>query len=260
LSTWESLLLGVVQGATEFLPVSSSGHLVIFQTVLGITVPGVLFEVVVHVATLFSILLVYRERVADLMTGMITRSREAWQYVGLLALATVPAGVVGVLWKDRIEAMFENPVVPGVALLVTGLFLWTTRRALGRAVADHPGVTAAVLIGLAQATALIPGISRSGATVTAALWLGVAAPEAAAFSFLMAVPAIGGAAVLQIPEIAAGAGPGALPLVVGGIAAAVTGVVAIRTFVAMLARRSFHLFAPYCWVVGSAYLLYLALR
>lgn len=260
MSTWESLLLGVVQGATEFLPVSSSGHLVIFQTVLGITVPGVLFEVVVHVATLLSILLVYRVRVVDLVKGMTTRNREAWHYVGLLALATVPAGVVGVLWQGRIEAMFENPVVPGAALLVTGLFLWTTRRALSRAVADHPGLAAAVLIGLAQATALVPGISRSGATVTAALWLGVAAPEAAAFSFLMAMPAIGGAAVLQLPEVAAGAGPGTVPLIVGGIAAAVTGVVAIRTFVAMLARRSFHLFAPYCWVVGSAYLLYIALR
>jgi undecaprenyl-diphosphatase len=259
-STWESLVLGVVQGATEFLPVSSSGHLVIFQTVLGITVPGVLFEVVVHVATLLSILSVYRARVVDLVKGMISRSREAWQYVGLLALATVPAGLVGVLWKDRIEALFESPVVPGVALLVTGLLLWTTRRALGRAVADHPGVTAAAVIGLAQAAALVPGISRSGSTVVAALWLGVSAPEAAAFSFLMAVPAIGGAAVLQIPEIAAGAGPGVLPMVVGGIAAAVTGVVAIRTFVAMLASRSFYLFAPYCWGVGSAYLLYIAVR
>jgi undecaprenyl-diphosphatase len=260
MSGWESLLLGVVQGATEFLPVSSSGHLVILQTVLGITVPGVLFEVVVHVATLLSILLVYRVRVSDLVKGMLKLSRDAWQYVGLVALATVPAGLVGVLWKDRIEALFESPVVPGVALVVTGLFLWTTRRALGGAVADHPGVAAAVLIGLAQAAALVPGISRSGSTVVAALWLGVSAPEAAAFSFLMAVPAIGGAAVLQLPGIAAGAGPGVLPLVVGGIAAAVTGVVAIRTFVAMLASRSFHLFAPYCWVVGSAYLLYIAIR
>ncbi len=260
MSAWESLLLGVVQGATEFLPVSSSGHLVLVQTVLGITVPGVLFEVVVHVATLVSILLVYRGRVGELAKGVVTRNSDAWEYLGLLALATVPAGVVGLMWKHRIEAMFESPVVPGVALLVTGLFLWTTRQAIGRAVADRPGVAAAALIGLAQAAALVPGISRSGATVTAALWLGVSAPEAAAFSFLMAVPAIGGAAVLQLPEIAAGAGPGALPLVVGGIAAAVTGVAAIRTFVAMLARRSFHLFAPYCWVVGSAYLLYIALR
>jgi undecaprenyl-diphosphatase len=151
-------------------------------------------------------------------------------------------------------------VAPGVALLVTGAILWPSRAALARAVQERPGLWAALVIGFAQAAALVPGISRSGSTVVAALWLGVAAPEAAAFSFLMAVPAIGGAAVLQIPELGATVGPGWLPLLVGGVAAAVTGVLAIRTFVGMLARRSFHLFAPYCWCVASVYLLYLALR
>jgi undecaprenyl-diphosphatase len=177
-----------------------------------------------------------------------------------LVVATIPAALIGVLWQEPIEALFENPVAPGVALLVTGAILWTTRWALDRAVLERPGWAAALAIGVAQAAALVPGISRSGATVVTALWLGVAAPEAAAFSFLMAVPAIGGAAVLQLPEVVAGAGPGTLPLVLGGLAAAVTGVLAIRTFVAMLARRSFHLFAPYCWVVGAAYLVYLSLR
>jgi undecaprenyl-diphosphatase len=260
-SAWEALVLGVVQGATEFLPVSSSGHLVIFQEVLDIHVGGVLFEVVVHVATLASILLVYRSRVADLLAGMAARDTSAWQYVGLLFVATLPAVAAGLLFRGSIEALFENPVAPGVALLVTGLILWPTRRALARAAAERPGLWAALLIGVAQAAALIPGISRSGSTVVAALWLGVVASEAAAFSFLMAVPAIAGAAVLQLPELSsASAGPGLVALAVGGIAAAVTGVLAIRTFVRMLDRRSFHLFAPYCWVVASAYLLYLAVR
>jgi undecaprenyl-diphosphatase len=261
MSAWEALVLGVVQGATEFLPVSSSGHLVIFQEVLGIHVGGVLFEVVVHVATLISILLVYRARVAGLLTGMVARDPSAWQYVGLLALATVPAVVAGLFLREPIEALFENPVAPGVALLVTGAILWPTRRALVRAAAQRPGLWAALLIGVAQAAALIPGISRSGSTVVTALWLGVASSEAAAFSFLMAVPAIAGAAVLQVPELGSGsAGPGAMALVIGGLVAAVTGVLAIRTFVRMLDRRSFHLFAPYCWVVASAYLVYLAVR
>lgn len=258
----EAIILGFVQGAAEFLPVSSSGHLVMTQVVLGIEVPGVVFEVAVHVATLLSILTVYRTRVVDLAAGAMSGDGESWRYVGLVVAATIPAGLLGVFAKDRIEALFEDPLVPGVALLVTGAFLWSSRMAVDRAEGARPTWVAAVLIGVAQAFALVPGISRSGATVVAALWLGVEAREAAAFSFLMAVPAIAGAAVLQIPDLQA-SGLGGLSLAVvllGSAVAAVVGVLAIRTFVAMLARRSFHFFAPYCWTVGAAYLLFLALR
>ena len=257
---WEAFVLGVVQGATEFLPVSSSGHLVVVQTVLGIDQDGILFEVVVHVATLLSILLVYRKRITDLVRRMGARDGEAWRYVGLVALATLPIVVVGGLFKAPVEALFDDPVTPGVALLVTGAFLWTTRRALKRGGRPRPTVLGALLIGAVQAFALVPGISRSGATVVVALWLGVHAGEAAAFSFLMAVPAIAGAMVLMIPDLSTGAGPGLVPLLLGGVAAAVTGVLAIKTFVAMLARKSFFWFAPYCWGVGALYLSYLALR
>jgi undecaprenyl-diphosphatase len=257
---WEALLLGVVQGATEFLPVSSSGHLVIAQALLGIEESGVVFEVAVHVATLVSVLLVYRVRVAELLVGVLKRDRGALRYVGLLALATLPAAVVGLLWQDAVEALFENPVAPAVGLLVTGSFLWTSRAALARATGEAPGWGAALLIGVAQACALVPGVSRSGATVVAALWLGVEAREAATFSFLMAVPAIAGAAVLQAPDLGAVGGPGWGVLLVGGVFAGITGVLAIRTFVLMLAKRSFHFFAPYCWIVGVLFLTYLGLR
>jgi len=257
---WESVLLGFVQGATEFLPVSSSGHLVIVQALLGIELQGVLFEVAVHVATLLSVLLVYRTRVSGLIRGALAGEREPLRYLGLLAVATLPAGVVGVFWKDAIERLFESPFVPGVALLVTGVILWSAKFASARAVESQPGWAAALVIGIAQALALLPGISRSGTTVVVALWLGLEAREAAAFSFLMAIPAIAGAAVLQAPDLgsAAGGATGAV-LLAGGIMAAVTGVLAIRTFVAMLSRRAFHWFAPYCWLVGAGFLLYLYL-
>ena len=256
----EAIILGFIQGATEFLPVSSSGHLVIGQTLLGVDSPGVVFEVAVHVATLVSILFVYRTRVGDLAVGAVRRDPAALRYVGLLVVATLPAVVVGLLFEDSVEALFENPVAPGVALIVTGLILWTSRRALPRAKGSVPTWMAALLIGVAQAFAITPGISRSGSTVVAALWLGVAPREAAAFSFLMAVPAISGAAVLQLGELGAGGGLGWGTLALGSVFAAVTGVLAIRTFVALLARESFHFFAPYCWIVGGLFLAYLALR
>jgi undecaprenyl-diphosphatase len=270
-TVWEAVVLGFVQGATEFLPVSSSGHLVIAQCFLSScaaastsaltdATQGLLFEVAVHVATLLSILIVYRARIAALTKGMIARHRDAWAYAGMIVAATMPVVIVGGLAKDRIEALFDNPMVSGVGLLVTGAILWSSRVGIARAARERPVLAAAVLIGLAQVCAVVPGISRSGSTVVAALWLGMYAEEAAAFSFLMAIPAIAGAAVLQIPNLGAVTALDVRPLLVGSVVAALTGVLAIRTFVAMLDNRSFYLFAPYCWLVGGGFLSYLWLR
>lgn len=260
MTVWDAVLLGFIQGATEFFPVSSSGHLVMAQAVLALDVPGVLFEVAVHVATLFSIVFVYRGRLAQLARGAFEGDRDTYHYLGLLFVATLPAGLLGAFGEDAIGALFDDPYVPGVALLVTGTFLWSGRAALSRASSTRPGWGAALLIGAAQAFALIPGISRSGATVVAALWLGLEAREAAAFSFLMAIPVITGAALQQAPEAVSGAALSGAVLLGGGLVAAVTGVLAIRAFVAVLGRHTFHLFALYCWVVGVAFLLYLRLR
>ncbi|MFP3948577.1 MAG: undecaprenyl-diphosphate phosphatase [Gemmatimonadota bacterium] len=264
MSSWESALLGAIQGATEFLPVSSSGHLVMGQALLGIELPGVLFEVTVHLATLLSIVVAYRGRVAGLTSGIFRGQRDAWRYVGLLVLATIPAGVVGVLWRDRVAALFDAPATVGIALFVTGGLLWSTRTVLrsdDETRWKEMAAGTALVMGVAQSFALVPGISRSGATVVAAVWLGVEPREAAAFSFLMALPAIAGASVLELPGIfsSGGAGiPGGVLLLGGGVAA-VTGVLAIRTFVALLRRRAFHHFAVYCWLAGGGFLTYLLL-
>jgi undecaprenyl-diphosphatase len=261
MSVWEALVLGFIQGATEFLPVSSSGHLVMGQALMNVRVPGVVFEVAVHVATLVSVLLFYRKRVSGLIRGAVKGRKDAWRYMLLLCLATLPAACVGLGAGDFIEGLFDAPRVAGIGLLVTGTFLWTARWALGRNPGTGPGIRTALLMGLAQAFSIVPGVSRSGATVVTGLWLGVEAEEAAAFSFLMAVPAILGAAVLELPELAeAGSGLAGGALGVGVVAAALTGILAIWTFVAMLRRKSFHRFGPYCWVVGGAFLIYLAMR
>ena len=251
--TWyEGVILGVVQGATEFLPVSSSGHLVMGQTLLGVEAPGVELEVAMHLATLLSVLIAYRGRIGELALGAVRGDRAQLGYLGLLALATVPTAVVGVALRDLFSALFELPVVTGAALLCTGGVLWTARAALRRASEAGMGVGVALLVGLAQATAMVPGISRSGMTTVTALWKGVSPGEAAAFSFLLSVPAVAGAAALELPGEPGGVAPGVL--LGASVAACATGVAAISVFRAMLGRRTLHRFALYLWVVGAAFL------
>ena len=248
---WEGVILGVVQGLTEFLPVSRSGHLVVSQVALGLTMPGVFVEVVLHVATLLAVVLVYRERIWHLVRGALTRDAAAWRSMGLLVVATIPAVIVGGLFKGFFERVFDSVSVVGVDFLLTGAILWSTRWAAMGA-RDEPRLPGAFGIGVAQACAILPGISRSGSTVTAAMWLGIDPVRAAEFSFLMAIPAIAGAAVLQVPDALSEVGAlHAGPLLVSFLAALISGVWAIRLLVRLLARGSFHRFAPYCWALGT---------
>jgi undecaprenyl-diphosphatase len=258
-SELEAFLLGLVQGLTEFLPVSSSGHLVIAQALMGVVQEGVLFEVAVHVATLVSVLVFYRRRVAELVVGVLRGQAEAWRYAAKLALATLPAVVVALAFGDWLESLFDAPAVAGVCLLVTGAILWTTRYTAPPARGGEPGWGAALLIGCAQAFAILPGISRSGTTVAAALALGVSPVAAAEFSFLMSVPAISGAAVRMLPEIGRVTSSDTAPILIGSVAAMVSGVLAIWLFVRLLRTRSFHRFAYYTWAAGGLFLVWLAL-
>jgi undecaprenyl-diphosphatase len=249
---WEGVILGIVQGLTEFLPVSSSGHLVVAETALGLRTPGVFVEVAVHVATLVAVAVVYWRRIGDLLGGVLRGDRTAWRYVGLLVLGSVPAGLVGVLFKDWFESTFHSLLIVGVDFLITGAFLWSTRL-VRQPERTEPTAGGAVAIGLAQAAAILPGISRSGATVTAGMWAGVDPVRAAEFSFLMAMPAIAGAAVLQLPALSAGTlAVGPVPLAAAFVAALGSGVAAIWLLLRLLARRAFHRFAPYCWLLGMA--------
>lgn len=303
---WEALVLGVIQGISEFFPVSSSGHLVMAQRLLGLSLPGIAFEIIVHVATLLSVLVVYWTKVKRLLLCVIGRGEEGgWAYIFKLILASVPAALAYALAGDWIEAQFDHPAFTGTMLLVTGSFLWSTRWARGtartawlewvpvfvaavvsllagtavpffavlalqalimgtsRASApeeweQEPGWGSAVAMGVAQTVALFPGISRSGSTVVTGLWRRVDAVAAAEFSFLMSVVAIAGSAVLKTPDVLAeGVGVGVVPLTVGFVAAAVSGVLAIRFFVALLRKQNFYTFAWYCWAVGALFLWYL---
>lgn len=280
MSIFEAIILGIVQGLTEFLPISSSGHLVMTDWLLGLQIPGVLLEVILHVGTLISVVIVYRARLFSLAVGAVRGDRDAWNYVLLLGLATLPAVVVGLFFKDAIESLFDTPAVTGWMLIVTGFLLFSTRWARKRAPGPEPDAAAevegaeeavrpahaspvgwavALGMGVAQAFAILPGISRSGSTITTALWSRVDAVRAAEFSFLMSIPAIAGAAVLQLGELE-GLTIGWAPLAAGFLAALVAGVAAIQSLVWLLRRQAFHHFAYYLWPAGLLFLYLVSTR
>jgi undecaprenyl-diphosphatase len=253
-------LLGLVQGITEFLPISSDGHLVMAEELLGVHQEGIVFEVAVHVATLLSVLIFFRGRVLYLLRGALEGSRDAWIYGGKLALATLPAVAAGLVALDFFEALFERPWTAGAGLLFTGACLWTTRRTQPAARAPAPTWLQAFAIGCAQVLAIAPGISRSGTTVAAALAFGVAPLAAAEFSFMMAIPAIVGAALLQAVKAAPPSPELWRAMAIGGAVACAAGVAALAIFLRVLRAGAFHRFAWYTWAAGSAFLAWLALR
>ncbi len=253
MSELEALWLGVVQGLTEFFPVSSSGHLVVFQTVLGVHLEDLVFDVAVHLATVVAILLFYRRRVGELALGVLRFDADALRYASKLALATLPAVIVGFTARDLITAQFSSPMLVAALLCLTGGVVFTTRFTRNEDGAREPGWWAALWIGCAQAFAILPGISRSGSTVAAALALGIAPAAAAEFSFLLGVIAISGAAVLVLPDLRH-ASPDALAAIgIGGVAALASGLLALWLFVRMLRTNTFHWFAAWALLAGVGF-------
>lgn len=254
MSALEAFVLGIVQGVTEFLPVSSKGHLVMGETLLGVRLDSLTFEILVHLATLGAVLVVLGPRI-----WRILRGREV-SYVLKIAVACLPVGAAGLLLKDPIERVFHDPELTGVGLLFTGCVLFTSRF-LRREALAQPTYAAALVIGLAQVLALMPGVSRSGMTISAALFAGVSGGAAAEFSFLVSLPVIAAAAALQAHDVLReGVDVAPTPLAIGFAAAFVFGILAIRAVYRVLARRRFGDFAFYCWGAGALFLGYLAAR
>jgi undecaprenyl-diphosphatase len=255
-SWWQGIILGLVQGLTEFLPVSSSGHLVLAEEFLGYRPPGVFFEVMVHVATLLSVVIAYRRRIAELIRGLFSGGGSAWGYVLMLVIASIPAGVVGILWKDYFERTFHSGFDLGWQFLVTAVVLWSCKYAIKRARQSTVTAWRAFLIGIAQAIAIIPAVSRSGMTIAAGLWTGVNPATTAEFSFLMSIIVIGGSGLLEARHIPPGVHLASPGLLGAFFTALVSGIFAIRLLVAMLRSSRFHLFAPYCAAVGVFCMVY----
>lgn len=279
---FKAFVLGLVQGASEFLPVSSSGHLVIVPWLFGWPTSTLLFDTVVHLGTLLSILAVFgRDFVAIIqatlrslpvlfktrgLTSSLTdnNARLGW----FIVLGSVPAAITGLLFKDALERLYHTPQAAAFFLAVTALLLagseWMNRNAGARAPLAAMSLRQSLLIGLAQAAALAPGISRSGTTIAAALAQGLRREAAARYSFLLGAPAFLGAGLLQVVDTLA-VEPSAvlaeLPaLLVGFITSAVCGYAAIRFLLAYVRRNSLYLFSGYCLLVSLAVLTLFALR
>lgn len=271
----QATFLGILQGFTEFLPVSSSGHLVLLQHVFGLREPELLFDILVHVATLVAVLIVYRRDVWNLVracpgvsAALSTPSPSfdndlaAARRLGLFILiANVPTAILGLLFDATLQTLFATPWAVGVALLVTGSLLWSlkaipTRHAGGRNLQIHNmRIWHAVLLGFVQGLAITPGISRSGSTITVALWCGLDRELAARFSFLMAIPAILGAMLLKSSAFGTLSGNQSGLLISGMLSALIVGYIALRFLLRLLMQGRFWHFAIYCWTIGLAAIL-----
>lgn len=257
-----AVILGIVQGIAEFLPISSSGHLVIADALLrefsDQTVPqeSATMGIALHFGTLMSILVVYRNELPGVLRDF-----------GLMfniVLATIPVGLVGVLLNDYVEAIFSTPLLVGCALFVTAAFLMIGKT-LQRSESHRSSIdtATAVFIGLFQAIAIVPGISRSGSTIAAGLLRGLTREDAAKFSFLIAIPAIGGASAVQFLKIASGKeefSGNPMALLMGTVAAFAVGLLSLNWLLKMIVKDRLDVFAGYCGFVGLATIIWQLLR
>lgn len=250
----EAVVLGLVQGLTEFLPVSSSGHLLLAEDLMGVNPPGVLLEVAVHVATLGSVLLYFRQDIVRVTRHTLFGGAD--RRLGLaVVVGTLPAVVVGLGFKDALEAALETPAVAAACLVVTGLALLVSRWAPGPVSGGDGtvGPLRGLWIGCAQAVAILPGISRSGSTIIAALFLGVEPARAARFSFLLAIPAILGAGILHARDLHGVEEDLVVPILAACVAAFASGLAAVHVLFTMVCRGKLAWFGPYCLLVGAAW-------
>ncbi|MEW6670945.1 MAG: undecaprenyl-diphosphate phosphatase [Thermodesulfobacteriota bacterium] len=268
----QAVLLGIIQGLTEFLPVSSSGHLVLLQNLFGLKEPEVLFDISLHIGTLIAVCAVFFSEILSILKTIINlpvliktsggmkklyQDNEPVRMAALIVAGSIPTAVLGLLFHKMVDQLFGSVRIVGLMLIITGALLWLTRRVRvkGRPLTGAT-IKDALVIGLVQGVAIVPGISRSGSTISAALFLGMDREVAGRYSFLLSIPAILGALVLSLdsPAIET-AVPGSLFLL-GTATAGIVGFAALKILLRLVNRGRLHLFAPYCWIIGIVALVF----
>ena len=256
---WEALILGIIQGLTEFLPVSSSGHLEIGKVLLGdnsLPEESLLFTVVVHAATALSTVVVFRNDIFEILKGLFQfKWNEESQFSVKIIISMIPAAIIGVLFNDQIEALFDKQILlVGAMLVLTGLLLFLADRA--KRTEKAVGFGQAAIIGISQAIAILPGISRSGATISTSVLLGIDREKAARFSFLMVVPLILGKIAKDLLDGNISSElTNVMPLAVGFAAAFISGLVACTWMISLVKKSQLRYFSFYCFVVGFGAIL-----
>ena len=250
---WQALILGLVQGLTEFLPVSSSGHLVIFRELLGAEAPSdLVFEITVHVATALATIVVFRKQILDLLQGLFKfKYNQQTDFIAKLVVSMIPVAIVGFFFKDKVEELFSSLLVVGCALMVTALLLFLSDRVKARKEGKEITFGQALVMGLGQAVAVIPGLSRSGTTISAGLLSGASRNKVAEFSFLMVLVLILGEAFLDlVGGDLATSSISIAPLLLGFLAAFFSGLFACKAMIALVKKAGLKWFALYCAIVG----------
>jgi undecaprenyl-diphosphatase len=264
MSIIEAIILGIVQGATEFLPVSSSGHSILVPAVLGLREPGLNEVIIAHQGTLLAVLIYFWKDILAIARGFLrgiaeraplgnSEARLGWY----ILVGTIPAAVIGLLFESTFEEVFGDPRWAAFFLLITATFLVIGERMLsGKKPVEEMGWVDAMVIGLFQMLALFPGVSRSGSTITGGLLRGLNREVAARYSFLLGIPAIAGAGLLGLVDLAGSSDVNVGSLLVTFVTAAVVGYASIHFLLSWLKQHSLYLFAAYCATVGILYLLY----
>lgn len=270
----EAIILGIIQGLTEFLPVSSSGHLVLFQQLFGLKEAELFFDVCVHLGTLVAVIIVFRQEIIKIISALLqlvslagqkekflqkVKSDPEFKMAVFIVIGSIPTAILGLLFASIADRLFSSALITGLMLMVTGLLLWLTRKAGTHAVSTSIGHLTpgkAFIIGIVQGLAIIPGISRSGSTISTGLLLGVDRETAARYSFLLSIPAIVGAGLLSLKEGFSQTNPAIWISLLGAVPAALVGYGALKSLLHMVKKGRLYVFAPYCWLVGILAILF----
>lgn len=253
MTIFQSIILGVIQGLTEFLPVSSSGHLVIVQSLMKeFKQPGILFDTTLHLGTLLAVIIYFKDRIIKILKDM--------RLLKCIILSTITTGIIGVLFKDKFEEMFSNVKIVSISLIITGIVIFIADRIknINKDISKMNWIDS-IIIGIVQGISIIPGISRSGSTISAGIFLGLNKKLAMEFSFLISIPAILGAMVLEIKGVTINEMQSVnfLPYILGFLTSAIVGYLAINLLLNFLQKQKLYIFSIYCFVLGLLTLFFI---
>ena len=263
----ESVILGIIQGLTEFLPVSSSGHLVIFEHVFGISEGNLFYSLMLHIASLLAVIIYFREEILMLLASFIKSINRisgkindeissGEKTVAYIIIATIPAVIAGVVLNDFFDSLYSNPKAVGYSLIFTGVLLIISRYANNmKKDTSELGISGSIFVGIFQSLAIIPGVSRSGSTITGGMLAGLKSEEAARFSFILSIPAILGASVYEIITTDFTNIIFDINIVFGMLSSFVFGYIAIRYLMKIIRKGNIHYFSVYVFLAGAFILI-----